>query len=127
MTAANFIICLNMLFVRISILALYQQLFGIYDRSKKLIILGYFIVVLVALPELGVAAGRMKLCSNALAGVTLKYCFTKSISIAVITFAVVGVLVDVYIYSIAIFRLRALHISKKKKIQLGVVFGFGLM
>jgi hypothetical protein len=126
LTSANFIICINMTFVRISILALYQRLFGVYEMSKKLIIAGYGITVFLALAELSVVIGRMNLCTTPLAGITVKYCFTSSISIAVITFAITGLLLDVYIYSIAIFRLQMLQVTRHKKAQLIILFGFGL-
>lgn len=127
MTSANFIIAMNMLFVRISVLSLYQRLFGIYETSKRLIFIGYGISVLIAIPEMGVAIGRMVLCTEPTSALLVPYCSTGSISKAVVTFAIVGVATDIFIYSIAVVRLRLLHVNRNKKLQLVAVFSAGLL
>ena len=127
MTSANLIISVNMLLVRISVLALYHRLFSIYESSKKFIYVGYGLSVLIAIPEIGVVIGRMVKCSELLSALTDSYCSKRNISIAVMTFAAAACLVDVFIYSIAIARLRGLHVNKTKRLQLTAVFGMGLL
>lgn len=127
MTSANLIIAVNMLLVRIAVLALYHRLFSIYQSSKNFIYMGYFLSVLIAIPEIGVVIGRMVKCSSLLAGLTDSYCSKKNISIAVMTFAAAACIVDVFIYSIAIARLRGLHVNRNKRMQLTAVFAMGLV
>lgn len=127
MTSANLVISLTMLSVRISVLALYHRLFGVYQSSKRLIRVGYILSVLIALPEIGNVIARMLKCSTILAAMTDSYCRTRSISIAVTVFAITGVITDVFIYSIPIMRLRTLRVNRNKKIQLAVIFALGLI
>lgn len=126
MLVSNLIIALNMLFVRISILALYHRLFAIYKTSKRLIYLGYGISLLIALPEFGVAIIRIVRCSTALGALTDSYCKQRPNSIMITTFTAVGVLTDIFIYSIAISRIRLVQVKRNKKVQLIVVFAMGL-
>jgi len=126
MIASALIITLNMMFVRISVLAFYQRLFGVYETSTKLIYLGYFISVLIAIPEVSVAIARMFRCSDVVAGVTVPFCTKQRSQIPVMTFAIAGVITDIFIYSIAIHRLRQLRVKNSKKFQLATVFGIGL-
>lgn len=127
MTSANLIITMNMFFVRLSVLGLYHRLFKIYDTSRKLIYLGFIASVMMAIPEAGVAIGRMAKCHTVLAGLTVQYCNKKHTSIAVMTFAITACVLDVFIYSIAISRLRTLHVNRNKKLQLIVVFAMGFL
>ncbi|KAF2702970.1 hypothetical protein K504DRAFT_495844 [Pleomassaria siparia CBS 279.74] len=127
MTSANLVISLNMLFTRLAILALYQRLFEVYSTSRKLIYFGYFVSVLIAVPEVGNVIGRMVKCTTFLAGIRVRYCTQRHISIAVMAFAIAGLLTDILIYSIAIFRLRILHVNNTKKIQLTAIFAVGLV
>jgi hypothetical protein len=127
MTSANLIITLNMFFVRLSVLGLYYRLFNVYEMSRRLIYVGFAASVIVTIPEAGVAIGRMVKCHTSLAGLTVKYCNKKNTSIAVMTFAIASCALDVFIYSIAISRLRLLHVKRNKKIQLIVVFALGFM
>ena len=88
--------------------------------------------LIIALPEFGVAIGRMVLCTKITNGIpltalTTPYCFVRGVSIAVASFVTVGVIVDTYIYSIAFVRLRELHVSRSKKIQLILIFAVGFM
>ena len=128
MNATNIPFIVNLAFVRLSVLNLYHHLFGFYRLSKQLIVGGYIGTALVALPDLGVTFGRIKLCgSPGAANYLVEFCSPSSINIAILTFGIAGVLVDVYIYSIALFRLRTLQVKKEKKMQLMILFGFGLM
>lgn len=127
MTSANLIIAVSMLLVRISVLALYHRLFSIYETSKKLIYIGYVLSIINAIPEIGVVIGRMVKCTTITAALTDSYCSKRNISIAVTTFASVACLLDVFIYSIAISRLRSLHVNSHKKGQLTVIFAMGLV
>jgi hypothetical protein len=62
-----------------------------------------------------------------LANKHLKFCSSESTNIAVLTIGIARVIVDVYIYSIALFRIRKLQVNKEKRIQLMILFGLGLM
>lgn len=64
------------------------------------------------------------LCSD---GYHEGYCSTKNISICLIYISSIWMLVDSYIYSIALSRLRKLQVKRQKRIQLMTLFGFGLM
>jgi hypothetical protein len=127
MTSSNLIIAVNMLLVRISVLALYYRLFGIYETSKKFIYMGYSFSIIIAIPEIGVVIRRMVKCSTLLAAITDSYCSKRNVSIAVMAFTASGCLVDMFIYSIAISRLRNLHVSKLKRVQPTTVFAMGLV
>lgn len=96
-----------------------------YESSTKLILVGYFVSVLIALPEIGVGIGRMK-CTNSYASITVQLCRTRNIGIVVATFDIVGLITDVYIYSIATIRVRSLQV-KTGKIQLTVGFALGTL
>lgn len=85
-TSANLIIAVSMLLVRISVLALYHHLFSTYDTSKKFIHIGYFLSLLITVPETGVVNGRMVKCTTLLAALSDSYCSKRNISIAVTTF-----------------------------------------
>lgn len=116
-----------MLLVRISILALYHRLFGVCETSKLLVRIGFFLTVLVAVPELGVAIARMIQCQSLVANLTVQICRKKAISTVVMTHAIAGCFVDIFIYSIAISRLRHLRVKRNKKIQVIVIFALGLL
>jgi hypothetical protein len=122
MTVSNLIIAFNMLCVRLAILGLYHRIFNIYETSRKLICAGYFISVIIALPEMCNVIARMVECSSPIVAITVSYCNTRNSSISIVTFSILGVLADVFIYSIAIVRLRSLQVKRSKKIQLAVVF-----
>jgi hypothetical protein len=87
---------------------------------------GCFLSLLVAIPEIGVVIGRTVNCSTLLAAPD-SYCSKRNISIAFMTFTVVASFVDVFIYSIAIARLRGLHVNKTKRVQATAVFSMCLM
>lgn len=123
MTGVGLVMVINMFLVRISILGLYRQLFGMYKTSKRLIIVGYFISVLIALPEMGVIMGRMVECTNGVDAPS--YCDLRVVSITITTFAATGLIADVYIYSIALSRLRSLQVTISKKVQLTIIFAMG--
>lgn len=127
MTSANLIITVNMLFVRLSVLGLYYRLFHVYEASRRLIYVGFIATFVMAIPEAGVAIGRMVKCHTTLAGLTVEYCSKKSTSQAVMAFAIIACVLDVFIYSIAIWRLRTLHVGRNKKVQLVVVFAMGFL
>lgn len=114
-----------MLLVRISTLGLYRRLFGVYETSKKLIIVGYFFSALMAPPEICVyvLVRRMALCTNRIG--TGPICSVRDFSIAQTTLAAFGLIADTFIYSIALLRLQSLQVTRGKKIQLIIVFALG--
>ncbi|KAF2019661.1 hypothetical protein BU24DRAFT_489572 [Aaosphaeria arxii CBS 175.79] len=127
MTAANLIVSINMFLVRVSVLALYHRLFEVYHTSRKLIYVGYVLSVLIVVPEVGVSIARMAKCNTFIASMMDPYCGAESTSAPVIAFAVAGVLTDLFIYSIAITRVRNLQVNRTKKYYLCFVFAMGFL
>jgi hypothetical protein len=123
---SHYVVLVNMVFIRLAILSLYQRLFGMYRITLRLVYAGYVTIALVALPEFGVAVGRTALCNTSTAPRDATFCSVRNINIALISATTSWMLVDVYIYSISLSRLRILHIQSCRRIQLMMLFGFGL-
>lgn len=126
--ATNALVIVHLAFVRLAVLNMYQRLFGVYQLSRYLISVGYVGIALLTLSDLGVTIGRATVCINpGVANIYVSFCRFRSANIAVVTFSVAGVVLDVYIYSIALYRLRTLQVKRGKKLQLMALFGSGMM
>lgn len=75
----------------------------------------------MAIPEAEDDIGSMVKCHSTLADVNVEYCNMKNTSISVMVSAIMPCILDVLIYSIAIARLRTLHVQRNKRMQLIVV------
>ncbi|KAF2875751.1 hypothetical protein BDV95DRAFT_562494 [Massariosphaeria phaeospora] len=125
MTGSGIALTTHMCLVRISVLALYQRIFYIHQTSRRLIYIGYGICTIVAIADLGLVIARMVKCSG-LKAISEPFCRAKSNSTGLTTIATAYVLTDLFIYMIAIGRLRTLQVNRTKKIHLTVLFAVGL-
>lgn len=125
MTTSNLLTCINIFCVRLAVLGLYQRMFSIYDTSRRLIYVGYALIVVALIPDLTIALARMTQCSGLINPTKTDLCGAQNLNIALLTFSVFGVLLDVYIYSLAIFRLRVLQVEKLKRLQLMCLLALG--
>lgn len=114
---SHYVVLVNVVIIRLAILSLYQRLFGMYKITLRLVYAGYVITALVALPEFGVAVGRTALCKTSTAPRDATFCSVRNINIALISTTTYWMLVDTYIYSIALFLLRILHIPANDAVR----------
>jgi hypothetical protein len=109
-----------------SILTLYNRLFGIYETSRILIHIGFVGVTLVTIPAFGVAVARSVTCDG-IQALAQTLCHTHNVSTAITVFNVCNAITDFYTLLIPINRVWKLHVNFRRKFGLFAIFLGGLM
>lgn len=121
MTTLDPIYVLTVFLVKLSILLLYRRLFSIYSTSKKLILVGIFLVILTTIPGFGLAIARFSRCNDNL-GLHTPLCHNRNISILFPILSACNTLTNLLILIIPIRPNLVLSNDKNKIFGLRVIF-----
>ena len=117
---------LSVFLVKLSILLLYQRIFGVYGMLKRLITCGYAVITFTMMGTLANSIARLELCAGEQA-MQNRLCFGVNFNICVLTSATLNTFTDFYILAIPVGRVLKIQVTTRKRINLLIIFLAGLV
>ncbi|PVH99411.1 hypothetical protein DM02DRAFT_656464 [Periconia macrospinosa] len=112
--------------VKLSILALFYRLFNASKSARILVYFGLAFCTIITIPFFGVAVSRNVRCNGPKA-LSEPVCLAKTTSLTTVIYSALNVVSDFYILLIPIRQLQGLHMQRRRKMGLIVLFMVGFV